>query len=254
MLSLCAAHDIGMVIPTIDTELLPLAQLRAPAAQQGTAVIISDEALIRSCRDKRLTHDLFVSLGLPTPAIYSPDTIRYPCFTKPAGGSSSVGAFRLNTVDQLTDEMLADSDRMFMELVGGCAREVTIDLYFDRNHRLVCCVPRERIETRAGEVSKAVTRRDWVYEMLVDTLKHVSGARGCLTLQLFADDAKRTVQAIEINPRFGGGYPLTQAAGADFPGWLIAEYLQGSDCSWFDSWEADLLMLRYDAARFVHGY
>ena len=58
---------------------------------------------------------------------------------------------------------------------------------------------------------------------------------------------------IEINPRFGGGYPLSYSAGANYPGWLIAEYLQGKQLSKFSSWQANLLMLRYDQQILIHA-
>lgn len=254
LLQLCAEHDIGMVVPTIDTELLPLARMRAAALAMGTHIIVADETLIAQCRDKRKTSSLFSSIDLPTPAIYPLNAIPLPCFTKPAGGSSSIGAMQITAAEQLTPDLLADPDRMFMELVGIGAREVTIDLYYDREHNLKCCVPRERMETRAGEVSKGVTRRDWIYDFLVARMHHIAGARGCLTLQLFADDAAQSVQAIEINPRFGGGFPLTYAAGSDYPAWLIAEYFGERSIAWYDQWEADLLMLRYDAAYFVSQF
>ncbi len=254
LLAICADHNVGLVVPTIDTELMPLAKVRDAASRQGTSIIVSDEKLVSQCRDKRLTKDLFRDLGVRTPEIYHADRIVFPCFSKPAGGSSSIGALRIDHPDQITTQMRADPDRMFMELVGEAAREVTIDLYYDRQHRLSCCVPRERIEVRAGEVSKGVTRRDWVYDYLVPRMQYIEGARGCLTLQVFADDRDQTVQAIEINPRFGGGYPLSWAAKADFPSWIIAEYLHNEPVQWFDDWEPNLLMLRYDAAEFVRGW
>ena len=87
-------------------------------------------------------------------------------------------------------------------------------------------------------------------------LGHIEGAVGCLTAQFFKhkeDDSK--VYAIEINPRFGGGYPLSYLAGANFPKWIIQEYfLKESISDQFDSWEDKLLMIRYDDEILVHGY
>jgi len=63
---------------------------------------------------------------------------------------------------------------------------------------------------------------------------------------LFLTDDDR-VKFIEINPRFGGGAPLSIKAGADFPKWILQE-LSGkkpnirSDCI-----KDDLIMLRYDS-------
>lgn len=251
---LCADQDIGLIIPTIDTELSILSEMAAELAADATYAVVSDKAVIMRCRDKRRTPELFAGMGLASPAIFDRDAIEFPCFSKPAGGSSSIGAMRIDHPDQITDAMRADDDRMFMELVPEGLRELTIDLYYDRDHELRCAVPRERLAVRAGEVAKGLTCRDWVYEEVVAGSRFLPGARGCLTLQLFADDRNRSLHAIEINPRFGGGFPLALAAGADFPAWLIEEYLQQSPVTFFDAWEDRLLMLRYDAKILVHDY
>ncbi len=254
LLALCLDRGIGLVIPTIDTELLVLAQLRDQFAISGVALMVSDKSLIAACRDKRQTSKLFHALGMPTPEIFLPNAIQFPCFSKPAGGSSSIGAFRIEDESQLTPLLLSESDRMFMELVPDGLREITIDIYYDRHERMQAAVPRERLAVRAGEIAKGVTRRDWVYSLLTARMSTLAGARGCLTLQLFADDTAQAIFAIEINARFGGGYPLALAAGADYPAWLIREYLLGEEISYFDDWETDLLMLRYDAKVLVHGH
>ena len=114
-------------------------------------------------------------------------------------------------------------------------------------------MPRQRLEVRGGEVSKGITRRDWVYDYLLQRLRVLPGARGCLTLQVFAGPQAGEVLGIEINPRFGGGFPLSLAAGADFPAWLLREYLHGETLPFCDDWERDLMMLRYDAKVLVHG-
>ena len=107
---------------------------------------------------------------------------------------------------------------------------------------------------RSGEVSKGVTRRNHIVEYLKPKLSHLSGARGCLTLQIFAKADGSSFKAIEINPRFGGGYPLSYAAGANFPRWLLQEYLLEESPDFHDDWQADLLMLRYDAHVLVKGH
>jgi carbamoyl-phosphate synthase large subunit len=56
---------------------------------------------------------------------------------------------------------------------------------------------------------------------------------------------------IEINPRFGGGYPLSHAAGADFPRWLLEEALGLPSSAAAGAWRDGLVMLRYDDAVFV---
>lgn len=254
LLSLCEIEGIGLVIPTIDTELLILAQNREDFSQHGIELVISDELLVRQCRDKRLTAELFRGLGVHTPRIYDRTNISFPCFAKPYDGSCSVGASALLNAEMLSEAMISDQKMMFMELIDNSYSEYTVDAYYDRSGSLCCFVPRQRLETRSGEVSKGVTRRHGVYQYLSDKLTSLVGARGCITLQLFHNANSNRFAALEINPRFGGGFPLSYSAGANYPGWLIDEYLLGLDIPFEDGWEADLMMLRYDAKVLVHGF
>ena len=253
LLKTCAEERVGLVVPTIDTELLLLAQHRKQFESSGVHIVISDETLIQACRDKRLTADLFRQVGLDTPKIYERSAITFPCFAKPYDGSCSIGAMAIRSPGMLSDAIVKDATMMFMELIEGDFDEYTVDAYFDRHGVLRCFVPRHRIETRAGEVSKCVTRRNHVYEYLKDKLPALQGARGCITLQLFSKAATGQFAALEINPRFGGGFPLTYSAGANYPGWLIDEYLFDREIPFLIDWQSNLMMLRYDAKVLVHG-
>lgn len=253
LLELCVSQGVGLVVPTIDTELLGLAQARTRFAREGVHLVISDEPLIHRCRDKRQTATMFDEMEVAVPRIMQSSELRFPCFVKPYDGSRSVGAMKLATGSNLTEAMRIDPKLIFMEYIDTSHDEYTVDVYFDRAGHLRCLVPRHRLEVRDGEISKGITRKNHVYEYLRERLAHVEGARGCLTLQLFAQPQGQRYAALEINPRFGGGYPLSYAAGANYPGWLIEEYLQGREIAFFDGWEADLLMLRYDAQVLVHG-
>ncbi len=252
LLSTCIAHNIGLVIPTIDTELLVLAQNRERFAEQGITLVISDEELISLCRDKRKTAKLFNFLNIDQPAILDKDDLTFPCFCKPYDGSCSVGAMAISQKSELTNEVLNNPKNMFMELVPKSYCEYTIDAYYTEDNTLRCLVPRKRLEVRGGEVSKGVTKKNFVYDYLLERVSMLKGARGCITFQLFVNEETESVKGLEVNPRFGGGYPLSNDAGAKFTDWLIKEYLQEEDIDFFDSWEPNLLMLRYDAKVLVH--
>lgn len=253
LLELCMREEIGLVVPTIDTELLGLARSRDRFSSQNIELIVSNESLVSTCRDKRKISNLFTDIGIDSPIIYERDAMEFPCFSKPYDGSRSVGAMLLRDAESVTAAMLADPKMMFMEFVDETHQEYTVDAYYDRHGALKCLVPRERLEVRDGEVSKGATRKNYVYRYLADKLSKINGARGCLTVQLFAKSVGPSYAALEINPRFGGGFPLTYAAGGNYPGWLIDEYLLNKKVGAFEDWEADLLMLRYDAKILVHG-
>ena len=76
-----------------------------------------------------------------------------------------------------------------------------------------------------------------------------------MTSQFFKHKNNNSIYGIEINPRFGGGFPLSYLAGANFPKWIIQEYLFDLEIEEsFDVWENNLLMIRYDDEILVHGY
>jgi carbamoyl-phosphate synthase large subunit len=136
------------------------------------------------------------------------------------------------------------------ELARG--REFTVNLYVNRAGKCVCAVPHWRVEVRAGEVSKGITVKDpRLMELARRVAEALPGARGPLNMQCFLDD-DGTIAIIEINARFGGGYPLAHKAGARFTDWLLDEQ-EGREAGPYDGWTDDLAMLRYDEAVFSTG-
>lgn len=251
---ICQENSIKLVIPTIDTDLEKLSYAKDSFNKFGCHISVPDHKFVAACRDKRKTADLFQSLQISSPVIYDSNSMVFPCFCKPYNGSSSIGAFVIQSATDLTDEILTNKNNMFMELIGKDYIEVTVDCYFSKDHELKCLVPRERIEVRSGEVSKGVTRKGPVYDYLFKRLNKIPGVVGCITVQLFYNKMSGDIKGLEINPRFGGGYPLSYAAGADYPLYLINEYINHETVDYFDNWEPNLLMLRYDAKVLSHEY
>lgn len=255
LLELCRNNSIKLVIPTIDTELLILADAHDEFLNHGIHLMVSDTELVRKCRDKRLTHSYFKEHNIPVPQDADPLTGPYPVFSKPSGGSSGIGVIILNNKEEVTKNILDEPGRMFLQYLSPADyTEYTCDLYYNRLHTLCCVVPRQRIAVRSGEVSKGVTRNNFLVNYIYDRLTFLQGARGCITLQVFVKNNSETVFGIEINPRFGGGFPLSYEAGADFPGWLIDEYILHKEVFRHQKWKEDLLMLRYDDHIIVDGF
>lgn len=250
LLTLCHQHNIALVVPTIDPELEVLSQKAGLFQEQGITITISTPELIAESRDKRKTGSLFNSLGIGYPQIMSRDNLSFPCFCKPYDGSRSVGAKPLMEASDLLSEDLENPKNIFIELVPETYSEYTVDAYYNNSHRLCGLVPRERLEVRDGEVSKGITRKNFVYHYLIQRLDHLPGARGCITFQFFVNHTTQDIKGLEINPRFGGGYPLTHSSGAEFTRWMLKEYWLQEVLPMFDDWQDNLLMLRYDAAVF----
>ena len=252
LIAYCSQNDVRLVIPTIDTELAVLASLRAELALCGCAAIVCNSDLISICRDKRKTAAFFDGFGIRSPLLYTSENIQFPLFIKPYDGSLSSGAMVIHSIDEITPKILANSKNIYCEYLDHSRfAEYTCDAYFNAAGDIKCVVPRLRLEVRGGEVSKGKTERNNIVAFLFKKLSHLQGARGCLTIQIMRNIETGDLYLVEINPRFGGGYPLTAQAGAVYHSWLIEEYVKGETIARYDGWQDGLNMLRYDAEVFI---
>jgi carbamoyl-phosphate synthase large subunit len=244
---LCLKESITLVVPTIDTELLKLAKYKQEFKELGTIIVVSNSELVVPCRDKRLTHDLFNEIGFPVPITYPLDQIIFPCFSKPISGSLSQNIRILQSQNELDTWDVPKSEMMYMEIISSEEfDEYTIDVYYSQESELICMVPRQRVEVRGGEISKGRTNKALI-DLLKGSMTKLKTAFGCLTLQVFKSKTTDQIYGIEINPRFGGGFPLSNAAGAKYPEFLLREVFLNEKLTYVDDWEDQLVMLRYDA-------
>lgn len=218
LLDICAKEKIDALIPTIDTDLLILSQNKARFAEIGTKVIVSDEDKICICRDKRLTADFFSSCGLKTPAPVDDVTKYhgdYPCFIKPLDGSSSINAFKIASREDLVERSHTIKDYIVQPFIEG--KEYTVDVFCDFEGKPLLITPRERLAVRSGEVLKTRIFQD---PKMVEESKTIADAFkpcGAITIQLIRQKDTGEDYFIEINPRYGGGAPLSVKAGANSP-------------------------------------
>ena len=260
MLKICQVHGVKWVVPTIDTELLLLSKARPLFEAIGVDVMVSDPETIEIAADKRKTHEWFVANGFPTfeqcsvcEALANPDW-KYPCFVKPADGSRSVGAARMDNREALESRSRSGKfDNDVVESLGNGV-EVTVDAYVSpKTGKCLCVVPRRRLEVRDGEVSKAKTvDAPEIIDLVRQVSERLPGARGTICIQMFWNPESREMQLMEMNPRFGGGYPLSEAAGAHFARWYIEEMLDLPGTV-NENWTRNLVMLRYDQSVFIRG-
>ncbi len=243
LLELCKTKSIGLVVPTIDTELSILAAAKKEFEKAGIFVAVSSETFCKQSALKTTTYDLFRKAGVKTPKIITNlQTASYPLFAKLNNSSLSKGAQVVTSYEEALLLQQKDKDYIFQEFVEG--QEYTVDCFIDRTGKLISVVPRKRIEVRGGEVSKAQSVKDRsIIVAIKELVTKFSGAYGVLTIQLFKNENEITF--IEINPRFGGGYPLSFMSGANFAKFLILD-MQQQTLTYDESWQ-ERLMLRYDA-------
>lgn len=215
LIEICTQDKIDLVLPTIDTDLLVLAENKEKFEKKGVKVLVSEADMIRVCRDKNHTGAFFEKCGLRAPKTYN-DYEKYdgafPCFIKPKDGSSSINAFKVEDEEELAVYAEQIDDYVIQPFVEG--REYTIDIFCDFDGNPIYITPRERLQVRAGEVLKTQICMDPV--MIAESKALVENFKPCgpITVQLIRNKANGDNYYIEINPRYGGGVPLSMKAGA----------------------------------------
>jgi carbamoyl-phosphate synthase large subunit len=256
LLEIVRRHGVRMVLPLIDTELHLLAPHRADFEAEGARLVVSSIETTTIALDKRLTAKFFAGANVRTPTILDPAKLladpstKYPLLLKPADGSCSVGVTKIDGPRELEFFLGHVPNAIVQELIRG--KEYTLDALVDFHGRVRMVVPRLRMETRAGEVSKGMTVKDArLIEATRALVEKMPGAVGTITVQCFVEEGTGELVFLEVNPRFGGGFPLTAAAGGDFGGWLV-DWIRGEDPAIaMDGFQDRLVMLRWDDAVFV---
>ena len=256
LLKLCLDNNVKLVIPTIDTELILLSEAKALFLENGINVIVSDKSFIECCNDKRKTNEFFKENNLKVPLEYNSFNPKFPLFIKPIDGSGSKDLYYAENESQLNPSLKERDDLIWMEYLGPkYYKEYTLDLYYNKNGRLMTAVPRVRLKVIGGETNQGITDKNQVLmSFLQKKLALLEGVNGCITLQLFLHKENNSIYGIEINPRFGGGYPLSYLSGANFPEYIIKEYLLGEVLEYTDAWDDKTLLVRYNSEMVVKNF
>jgi carbamoyl-phosphate synthase large subunit len=257
LINIVRANSVKLLVPTIDLDLKILAQNKSRFAELGCCVLISSVQVVDICQDKRKFYRFLVNNGFDAPRTMTVRTalstgkLNKPWFLKPWDGYASRG----NAVVSRRKELLFFSKRIpnciVQEFIKGA--EHTCDVYVDFGMKVRCVIPRKRIEVRAGEVSKGKTVKQLrIMNEAAGLVEAIGAGPGVITVQLFlTEDGK--IKFIEVNPRFGGGVPLSIKAGANFPKWILQELLGKRTSIKFDGFKNNLIMLRYDDEIWLEG-
>ncbi|MFQ5590822.1 MAG: ATP-grasp domain-containing protein [Phycisphaerae bacterium] len=246
---------IDLLVPLLDPELPLLAAAATQLRDLGCTVLVSTESVVQTCADKLATYRLLERAHIDTPRTWTwteatdRATHRFPLFLKPRRGSAATGDYTVRTEDELRTFGLRVPDPIVQEFVSG--QEHTLDVYTGFDGRPRCVVPRKRLEVRTGEVSKGLIVKDpTIMAVGMHVAQALDGCRGVINVQCIVTPKGR-IRVIEINPRFGGGVPLSIHAGADFPRWILSEFLGKRVRISPTAFRDDIAMLRYDESVFV---
>ncbi|MCR5001011.1 MAG: ATP-grasp domain-containing protein [Lachnospiraceae bacterium] len=249
LIDICNEEKISLVVPTIDTELLLLAEKRGKIEEETDArVLVSDLSVVNICRNKLNTQSYMEEHGFKVPHLYTAqelrnDNIRYPLFVKPIDGSSSIDTYKVNNKRELDAILTLVRNPMVQDYMDG--DEYTIDVFLDFDAKIITMVPRLRMATRSGEIAKGRIVKD--AEIMEDVRRLMEELKpiGHITVQ--CRKTYRGIEYIEINPRFGGGAPMSIMAGADSCRNLY-RLLRGEVLTYNEDFRENITFLRFDSS------
>lgn len=229
VIKICNEYAVDLIIPFIDPELEVLAKHKSEIYSECKALaLVSDLEVVKTGSDKLLTWKFFQSNEIPTPTtwtvkdFFSSSNNDFPVILKPRFGSAGKGVVTCNNKAEIEFYSKGKEDFIVQEKLSGS--EVTLDILCDIQSRCLSIVPRKRIKIRAGEVERGITidAPELIYwgKKITELLKPV----GPINVQCFLTEKGPVFT--EINPRFGGGYPLSYYAGANFPK-MILDFISG---------------------------
>lgn len=243
IVDICKKNKIDLLISLNDLELPVLAKNQGRFEEVGTTVLVSSINVIDICFDKYKTAEFVKEIGLETPKTFlSLDRVKseiekgllgFPLILKPRWGSGSIGIEIVHDEKELEHvyfllknkirrsilsvASVGDEFILVQEMIEG--EEYGLDVMNDYdgvNHGVSV---KKKLSMRAGETDKAVTVSSDILtdigKKLSEKLRHI----GNLDVDVLERDGRFYV--LELNPRFGGGFPFSYEAGVNYPLALI---------------------------------
>ena len=228
LIEVCLENKVDIVIPLIDPELEILAPCYEQFKDKGILLLVSPPETIEMASDKYLTSRFAIANGLAAPYTFTEidevltqlaaGTLTWPVMVKPRKGSASINITTCHDRLQLEAAFEATDEPMIQEVLIGT--EYGYDLFGDSDFHPVSVYCKEKLAMRAGETDKAISTADANLiefgRKLLESMKLFGPAD--VDVILTSDGPK----LLEINPRFGGGYPCSHLVGANFCQKIIA--------------------------------
>jgi carbamoyl-phosphate synthase large subunit len=251
LLAWCEREMVDVVVPTVDSELIPLAARRAQFERAGVRLVLAPLTTLEVCLDKWALHARCRG-RVRTPdtvlvdGAFDPASAPLPAIVKPRVGSGSRGIHPVERVEQL-ESLERDGSLLVQELLPG--PEYSLDVLATSEGRVIAVVPRERLKIDSGIAVTGRTRHDEHLERIGREVAELIGLTGVANVQV-KGDVHGFPALLEVNPRFPGTMALTVASGPDMP-WLCVADALGEAMPPQTLPFADIAMVRFFQERFL---
>jgi carbamoyl-phosphate synthase large subunit len=253
LLQICDDKKVDFILSLSDIDIDILSNNADKFKALGVTVIVPSQTVNQICFDKYEGYKFLVEQGFTTPTTYpefdlavadiETGKLQFPLIVKPRFGSGSLNLFKARNLKELDVFFHYASDMLIQPQIAG--QEYGIDVCLNLQGEVLSVIPRRKIAMRSGETDQAETcdRPD-----LIDLGIRLGTALGKLghvgPLDVDFLDNSQDIFAIDLNPRFGGGYPISHLAGANFPE-LILRTIKGEKIqSQIGNYQTDIVMMK----------
>lgn len=220
--ALVAEYEVKLVVPVTDIDQSIVARERA--LLEPALLLAPPIEVCATMGDKYLAHVFFEERGIPSPRTWLPDDVpddvRFPVLVKLREGFGSRHIYRAADADELAFYLRhTPVDSMVQELCVG--EEFSIDVFCDIEGRCLNAIPRTMLQSKGGESIKGMSLRDPELIAHGARVAETIGIVGPANVQCFREP-DGSLPVTDVNPRFGGGFPLPLAAGSNYPALALA--------------------------------
>lgn len=224
LIDICKKEKIDLVLPLQEDELLLIAKNKECFLDAGVTPVISDYEKVLLCKDKYALNCWLIERGISAvPTSLAKDFLEQnheveEIFVKPRFGAGSINTFAIHS-RRLLEALVEDTEEELIVQPGIKGKEFGVDVYVDMLSReVITCFCKQKLRMRAGETEKSLSVINPQVEKLVMDAVSALGLFGPLDVDVMEQDGKYYI--LEINPRFGGGYPHAYLCGVSFPEYI----------------------------------
>lgn len=244
----CRREGVRAVLPLTDLDPVVLADASPLVRKAGAEVFLPSAEVAAGCQDKWRCHEMLTTAGLPSPPTWLPGdvdhaTLPFPVLLKPRIGFAARNIWRARDAEELAFFLrYTPVESVIQQELGGT--EFSTDCLGDLAGRAIGAIPRAMLQAKGGEQIKGETLDDPQLVDLAARTVEALGLRGPSTVQCFRQDDE-VLGITDINTRFGGAFPLPQAAGGDYPELIVRMAAGETVASRLGQHRAGVVMTRY---------
>lgn len=253
ILSICNKENVKAVMTLIDPEIEVLAKNESKFTEKGIKLFIPEYETAHLCFDKYEMYKYLTSKQIKTVLTYrtfedfidgyNKGKIKFPVFVKPVSGSGSIGARKIENMEDLKSATDDDCNLIIQEFMDGI--DLDADVYIDIiSNKVVNAFSKKKLSTRIGGANKTISFKD---EKLFNTIKEIVKVfkfRGTIDIDFFYKNGEYYLS--EVNPRFGGAYIHAYGSGVDFVKNIVNNIQGNENKEEIGNYEEDIVMMMYD--------